>query len=268
MELEHQFDLPVGIDNAWATLLDIKTVGPCFPGAHLDSVNGDEFAGSVKLKAGPARLTYQGTAKIVERNDRAHTASIQATGTGGSASTAAMLVTATATELATNKTRVDLVTTLSLTGRPAQFGRPMMVEVGNRLISQFADCVSSKLVGRAAGGAQLIDVENPDEIAAAREAAIAAGTVGSVGTVDSVGDRPASGLSTRKASGRELAFAGTPASSLLTKIIPAALAVLAVILLRRSRNSRAQQRERNSQPSANTGPSNCPDEPIASTVGT
>lgn len=264
MELEHQFDLPVGIDKAWATLLDIKTVGPCFPGAQLDSVTGDEFAGSVKLKAGPARLTYQGTAKIVERNDSAHTASIQATGTGGSASTAAMLVTATATELATNKTRVDLVTTLSLTGRPAQFGRPMMVEVGNRLISQFADCVSSKLVGRAAGGARLIDVENPDEIAAAREAAIAAGTAGTAGAV---GDRPASGLSTRKTAGRELAFAGTPASSLLTKIIPAVLAVLAVILLRRSRNSRAQQRELNSQPSANTGPTTCPDEPIASTVG-
>ncbi len=243
MELEHQFDLPVGIDKAWATLLDITTVGPCFPGAQLDSVNGDEFAGSVKLKAGPVRLTYQGTAKIVDRNDRAHTASIQATGTEGSASTAAMLVTATATELATNRTRVDLVTTLSLTGRPAQFGRPMMVEVGNRLISQFADCVSSKLVGRAAGGAQLIDVENPDEIAAEREAAIAAGTAGTNG------DQPSSGLATPGvatpgvetpgSSGRELAFAGTPASSLLTKIIPAALAVLAVILLRRFRNSRA-----------------------------
>lgn len=240
MELEHQFDLPVGIDKAWATLLDIKTVGPCFPGAQLDSVNGDEFTGSVKLKAGPARLTYQGTAKIVDRNDRARTASIQATGTEGSASTAAMLVTATATELATNRTRVDLVTTLSLTGRPAQFGRPMMVEVGNRLISQFADCVSSKLVGRAAGGAQLIDVENPDEIAAAREAVMTGGTAGTIG------DRPSPGVATPGvetpgSSGRELAFAGTPASSLLTKIIPAALAVLAVILLRRSRISHADK---------------------------
>ncbi|MDQ6656657.1 MAG: SRPBCC family protein [Actinomycetota bacterium] len=231
MELEHQFDLPVGIDKAWATLLDIKTVGSCFPGAHLDSVNGDEFAGSVKLKAGPVTLTYKGSAKIVDRNDRAHAASIQATGTEGSASTAAMLVTATATELATNRTRVDLVTTLSLTGRPAQFSRAMMVEVGNRLISQFADCVSSKLVGRAAGGAQLIDVENPDEIAAAREAAITGHTAAA---------RPASRTIQRIGSGRELALAGAPASSLLTKIIPAALAVLAVILLRRASNARHQ----------------------------
>lgn len=234
MELEHRLDLPVGIEKAWATLLDIKAVGPCFPGAHLDNVDGDEFAGSVKLKAGPTRLTYKGTAQIVERNDRAHTATIQATGTEHSASTAAILVTATASELAPNRTRVDLVTTLSLTGRPAQFSRAVMVEVGNRLISQFADCVSGKLVGRTAGGAQLIDVENPDAIAAEREAAITAGTSGDP---DRANSQP--GTSPRTTSGPELAVGGTPASSMLAKIVPAALAVVAVIMLRRAFGGRA-----------------------------
>ena len=62
-----------------------------------------------------------------------------------------MMVTATATALAPNRTAVDLVTTLSLTGRPAQFGRGVMVDVGNKLIGQFADCVSNKLAGQTAG---------------------------------------------------------------------------------------------------------------------
>ena len=42
MQLEHRFEVPVGIDKAWTTLLDMEQVGPCFPGAILDHVDGDE----------------------------------------------------------------------------------------------------------------------------------------------------------------------------------------------------------------------------------
>jgi len=163
--LEHRFEVPVGVEKAWTALLDMEQVGPCFPGAILDHVDGDEFSGSVKIKLGPIRMTYKGSAKIVEKDPVAHKARIEATGNaGGSTSTAAMMVTATATALAPNRTAVDLVTTLSLTGRPAQFGRGVMVDVGNKLIGQFADCVSNKLGGHTAGGAELIDVVNPDEV--------------------------------------------------------------------------------------------------------
>ena len=167
MELEHRFEVPVGVETAWTSLLDMEQVGPCFPGAILDHVDGDEFSGSVKIKLGPIRMTYKGSARIVEKDPVAHRAKIEATGNaGGSTSTAAMMVTATATALAPNRTAVDLVTTLSLTGRPAQFGRGVMVDVGNKLIGQFADCVSNKLGGHTLGGAELIDVVNPDEVAA------------------------------------------------------------------------------------------------------
>lgn len=167
MELEHRFEVPVDVETAWETLLDMNKVGPCFPGATLETVTGDEFTGSVKIKLGPIQLTYKGRAKIVEKDSAAHRAKIEATGNAArAASTAAMLVTATATAISPNKTAVDLVTTLSITGRPAQFGRGVMVEVGNKLIGQFADCVSTKLVGRTSGGAELVDVTNPDEVAA------------------------------------------------------------------------------------------------------
>ena len=167
VELEHRFEVPVGVETAWATLLDMNQVGPCFPGATLETVEGDDFTGSVKIKLGPIQLTYKGKASIVEKDPVRHTAKIEATGNAArSSSTAAMLVTATATPLAANRTQVDLVTTLSITGRPAQFGRGVMVEVGNKLIGQFADCVASQLTGTTVGGATLVDVENPDEIAA------------------------------------------------------------------------------------------------------
>ena len=167
MELEHRFELPVGIDKAWTTLLDIQQIGTCFPGASLDSIDGDEFSGAVKLKIAGLRMTYKGSARFVEKDHELHRARIEATGAAGGSETAAMLVTATCTALAPNRTAVDLITTLSLTGRRASFGRPVMVEAGNFLVSRFADCVSKKVSGKEAGGATLVDVIDPDEVAAA-----------------------------------------------------------------------------------------------------
>ena len=224
MELEHRFEVPVGVEKAWVTLLDMEQVGPCFPGAILDHVDGDEFSGSVKIKLGPIRMTYKGTAKIVEKDETRHRARIEATGNaGGSTSTAAMMVTATATELAPNRTAVDLVTTLSLTGRPAQFGRGVMVDVGNKLIGQFADCVSNKLAGRTSGGAELIDVVNPDEVAAdfvAPPTAAGPTTGAAAGTITKNG--PA-----------ELNLLSATATPILKRVVPIVLGILALFLVRK-----------------------------------
>ena len=219
MELEHRFEVPVGVEKAWTALLDMEQVGPCFPGAILDHVDGDEFSGSVKIKLGPIRMTYKGSAKIVEKDPVAHKARIEATGNaGGSTSTAAMMVTATATALAPNRTAVDLVTTLSLTGRPAQFGRGVMVDVGNKLIGQFADCVSNKLSGRSAGGAELIDVVNPDEVAAEYvapapvTAAVATGPAG-------------------QAAPAELNLLSATATPILKRVVPILAGIVALFLV-------------------------------------
>ncbi len=231
MELEHRFEVPVGVEKAWTTLLDMEQVGPCFPGAILEHVDGDEFSGSVKLKLGPIRMVYKGAAKIVEKDPVLHRAKIEATGNaGGSTSTAAMLVTATATALAPNRTAVDLVTTLSLTGRPAQFGRGVMVDVGNKLIGQFADCVSTKLAGRTAGGAELIEVTNPDEVAADVLAGEQRATTTLVGTPYAAGpgQQYAPAKSTEPVN--LLQTAGAP---VLKRVLPIILGVIALVLLRK-----------------------------------
>jgi len=223
VELEHRFEVPVGVEKAWVTLLDMEQVGPCFPGAILDHGDGDEFSGSVKIKLGPIRMTYKGTAKIVEKDEVRHRARIEATGNaGGSTSTAAMMVTATATGLAPNRTAVDLVTTLSLTGRPAQFGRGVMVDVGNKLIGQFADCVSNKLAGRPAGGAELIDVVNPDEVAADYVAPPETGTVTSSASSGQAANAPA-----------ELNLLSATATPILKRVVPIVLGIIALFLVRK-----------------------------------
>ena len=236
MELEHRFEVPVGIETAWATLLDMEKVGPCFPGATLETVDGDEFTGSVKVKMGPIQLNYKGKATIVAKDPIAHKARIEASGNAArSSSTAAMLVTATATALSPSRTAVDLVTTLSITGRPAQFGRGVMVEVGNKLIGQFADCVSTQLSGRPSSGVELLNEVDPDEVAAEVAAASEHPDGAAAGTEPyrSVGAHRVTGAPPQPIN--LIQSAGGP---LLKRLAPVLLAVLALILLRRTARRR------------------------------
>ncbi|MGY1635783.1 SRPBCC family protein [Geodermatophilus sp. SYSU D00742] len=145
MQLENSFTVPVPIDEAWRVLLDIERIAPCMPGAALDSVTGDEFTGRVKVKLGPINLTYQGKASFVEKDEASHRAVIDGRGKDQRGNgTAAALITAQLKEEG-SVTRVDVLTDLNITGRPAQFGRGVMTDVGNKLLGQFADKLAAQL---------------------------------------------------------------------------------------------------------------------------
>jgi carbon monoxide dehydrogenase subunit G len=145
MQLEHSFTVPAAVEDAWKVLLDIERIAPCMPGAAIDSVDGDDFTGTVKVKLGPIGLTYKGKASFIEKDPVAHRVAINAQGRDARGNgTAAARVTATLTADG-EQTKVDVVTDLDITGKPAQFGRGVMVDVGNKLIGQFADCLAGKL---------------------------------------------------------------------------------------------------------------------------
>ncbi len=145
MEFTNTFTIPVGIDEAFATLTDLETVAPCMPGAKLETVDGDTYTGKVKVKVGPMSLTYRGTAEVVDKDPDAYTARIEAKGNearGGG--TASADVTSSLAEVE-DGTEVTVVTELSITGKPAQFGRGVMGDVGKKIIDSFAQCLSRKL---------------------------------------------------------------------------------------------------------------------------
>jgi carbon monoxide dehydrogenase subunit G len=147
VQLEHSFTVPVEVDEAWQVLLDIERIAPCMPGATLDSVDGNDFTGTVKVRLGPIGVTYKGKASFVEKDEAAHRVVIDAQGKDARGNgTAAAKVTATLTGDGP-ATAVTVLTDLNITGKPAQFGRGVMVDVGNKLIGQFADCLQGKLRG-------------------------------------------------------------------------------------------------------------------------
>lgn len=145
MELHHQFTVPVPVDEAWRVLLDIERIAPCMPGATVEGFDGEHIMGRVKVKVGPITVTYLGTAVFEEMDESAHRIVLTANGKEvRGQGTARATVTGTLAE-EDGGTAVTVVTDLTITGRPAQFGRGVMADVGDKLVGQFADCVSRKL---------------------------------------------------------------------------------------------------------------------------
>ncbi|GAX49604.1 SRPBCC family protein [Streptomyces olivochromogenes] len=145
MELHHEFTVPVPVDDAWRALLDVERIAPCMPGATVDDYDGKTVTGSVKVKVGPITVTYRGTAVFEEQDDSAHRMVLIANGkeTRGQG-TARATVTGTLAER-DGGTAVSVRTDLTVTGRPAQFGRGVMAEVGDKLVGQFAECLARRL---------------------------------------------------------------------------------------------------------------------------
>ncbi|MFB7734044.1 SRPBCC family protein [Streptomyces sp. NPDC056112] len=166
MELNHEFTVPVPVDDAWRALLDIERVAPCLPGATVQEYDGRTVTGSVKVRLGPITVTYKGTAVFEEQDEAAHRMVLVASGreTRGQG-TARATVTGTLQE-GDGGTAVAVRTDLTVTGRPAQFGRGVLAEVGDRLVGQFADCLSQRLAETPPVGAGGAGTEVREEHAA------------------------------------------------------------------------------------------------------
>ncbi|MGW4399124.1 SRPBCC family protein [Amycolatopsis nivea] len=145
MRLDHEFTVPAPIGEVWQAVIDPERVAPCMPGASLTKVEGDTFAGTVKVKLGPISLLYKGTGEFLEKDEAARKVVIKASGKdarGGG--TAAATVTLTLTER-DGGTHGAVATDLAITGRPAQFGRGLISEVGGKILDTFAGNLAASL---------------------------------------------------------------------------------------------------------------------------
>jgi carbon monoxide dehydrogenase subunit G len=145
VQLEHQFTVPAPPEVVWAAVVDPARVAPCMPGATLTEVDGSEFAGSVKVKLGPVSLLYKGSGQFVEIDEQSRRVVIKASGKdsrGNGTASATVTVTLKADGANTHGT---VVTDLAITGKPAQFGRGMISEVGGKILDTFAAALAAQL---------------------------------------------------------------------------------------------------------------------------
>src|SRR5215471_9011832 len=102
MQIENQFQVEASPDRVYAFLLDVNRVVTCVPGAELsDVVDPSTFKGKVKIKVGPITVSYNGTARIADRDEANRVATLEAdgretTGPGSARATARMTVLETA----------------------------------------------------------------------------------------------------------------------------------------------------------------------------
>jgi carbon monoxide dehydrogenase subunit G len=153
VQLDHEFTVPVPASQAWPVLMDVERVAPCMPGATVTKVEGRDVEGLVKVRVGPITVSYTGTATFLETDEAARRAVVEARGreTRGSGTASARVTTQLHDE--GDRTRVTVSTDLSVTGKPAQFGRGVLSEVGAKLLGQFAECLSRQLAAAPAGQA-------------------------------------------------------------------------------------------------------------------
>ena len=218
MKLENRFTVDVPIDAAWKVLLDVERIAPCMPGATLTSVTGDHFEGTVKVKVGPINLTYGGKASFVSKDEANHVAVIDGSGkeTRGTGTAKALITCRLVAQGDSTEIQVD--TDLNITGKPAQFGRGVLVDVSAKLVDQFAACLSEEIkAGTPVAGT---------EPTAAAGAATTPGAATGAATMPGV-SRP----TVTRPPAEAIDLLGTAGAPILKRLAPVLLALAALALL-------------------------------------
>jgi carbon monoxide dehydrogenase subunit G len=221
MELDHSFTVPVPPSQAWDVLLDVQRIAPCMPGATVDTVEGDDVAGRLKVKVGPVSLTYKGTATFKDRDETDRSVLVEASGKEmrGAGTASATVRAALAPDNGSDAaTLVTLHTTLNVTGRPAQFGRGVIAEVGSRLIDKFADNLAQQLAGGAPAAEAAAGAGGTAEASVAAEAA---GEAEAIGVAEAVGSGTAEASGSGAAAGSGSGTAAAESAPVETASVPA-----------------------------------------------
>jgi len=254
MQLENKFTIEAPIEKAWEALNTPETVAPCFPGATLQEYEGDSFTGTVKVKLGPISLTYKGKGTYVKRDDDKHEVVIEANGRDSRGNgTAKATVTGTMTPDGPDRTAVTMVTDMTITGRPAQFGRGVISDVADKIIGQFSACVASKLAPEQATGSAASSSTGSDAASAGGGSTNGSGAPATATATTAKGPVLASAPSTPvPASVPRVAApsmrsevdaidlldtAGAPVLKRLAPVLGGALLLLIILLIRRGRSS-------------------------------
>ncbi len=250
MELQHEFTVPVPVERAWEILNDVEGIAPCMPGAAVDEVRPAkdggqvEVDGRVKVKLGPISVTYSGTATFLEVDEAARRLVVKAAGkeTRGSG-TANATITAVLVDKG-DSTTVAVTTDLAITGKPAQFARGVMVDVSNKLLGQFVDCLSAKITAPPAIPGYSVppgetDDADPTGVSAAGAVGTAPATAPQSGY--SAGGQAGGGLATprtippQRTEPEAIDLLGTAGSPVLKRLAPVVgvVAMLLFLLKRR-----------------------------------
>ena len=152
MIIENEFRVGADIDTVWRELFDMEGVASCLPGATITGTNRENvYDGSMRLKLGPMRVEYRGTATLSEVDEEHHTAVISLHAREAKGQGSAMATIRNRLETVEDGTRVSAQTDLQITGPQAQFGRGVIEDVGKRVLGEFSQRLEERIAGSRPG---------------------------------------------------------------------------------------------------------------------
>jgi uncharacterized protein len=147
VKLEHSFEVGAPLERVWQALVDVERVAPCLPGAEITEAGDDgSYRGNFTVKLGPTTAAYRGELAMEEVDEQAHRCVMRASGSDkrGQGSAKATIVSVMHQE--GERTKVDVETDFTITGRLARFGRGGMIQdVSNRLLRDFSTCLQQTI---------------------------------------------------------------------------------------------------------------------------
>lgn len=154
MKLEHSFEVEAPLDRVWNTMIDVERVAPCLPGAEITGSTGGVYEGNFTVKLGPTTASYAGKLEMSEVDEAGHRATMHANGRDKRGQGSAKATIVSSMSETDGRTRVEVHTDFTLTGRLARFGRGGMIEdVSNRLVGDFVECLRGTIeIDPVAGG--------------------------------------------------------------------------------------------------------------------
>ncbi len=154
MIIENEFRVGADIDTVWRALLDMEGVASCLPGATITGTGKENvYDGSMRLKIGPMRVEYRGTATLSEVDEANHTAVISLSAREAKGQGSAMATIRNQLEPVDGGTKVSAQTDLQITGPQAQFGRGVIEDVGKRVLGEFSQRLEQRIAGGEESGA-------------------------------------------------------------------------------------------------------------------
>lgn len=160
--------------SVWPALVDIETSAPCFPGAQLQERLADgSYSGLFTVKLGPMTFAFKGRFRVVQQDDQARIAVMEADGTDskgrGGARAQVRVAVSDAGEASSD---VAVVSDVTLSGAVAQYGRgvAMIEALSRQLLAQFSKNLSERISSLPATTAS---AQAPAAVASAGETVLA-----------------------------------------------------------------------------------------------
>lgn len=172
MIIEEQILVDAPIAEVWALIDRMESVIPCVPGTIYEGQEGEDHLVAVRVRVGVISASFKGRMRFAEKDAANYRAVIEGSGrdTGGKGSAKANII-GQLEPTGANQTRMHAIVDLSMTGRIAQFGGPVVADIAKQLVAQFGSNLQERVLSTSSATAPAGQMNDAQPEASAKSGA-------------------------------------------------------------------------------------------------